>query len=366
MDRVTVARPVPRTAIAVSALVVGVFAVWVSERIGGSRATLWVDDGITPLAALAGCLACVRTAARERGRMRTFWSLFAAAMAFWTLAELTWGYYALIRNVEVPVPSWADVGYLSAIPLALAALAVHPATHGSTSRRTRWLLDGLVLATSLLFLSWTLGLDSLWHSADLTRWSGVVSVAYPFGDIVIVFFIVLAIRGTSAAGTRQSLWWLLGALLAMAVSDSAFTYLTASGSYSSPGLLDDGWVLAYLGVAVAACAARPGEEALADRATASPSLASLVAPLVPVLVALVATAIEIKLGHHLDRTAWVMALVLVLLVLGRQIIAMVELLGTGSRGGGGVIERLGQAALRSSDYSEGTVPIKAAGSYEPL
>ena len=36
--------------------------------------------------------------------------------------------------MDVPVPSWADVGYLSAIPLTVAALVVHPATRGSGTR----------------------------------------------------------------------------------------------------------------------------------------------------------------------------------------------------------------------------------------
>ena len=54
------------------------------------------------------------------------------------------------------------------------------------------MFDGLVVATALLFLSWTLVLGPLWRSADLSTWAGVVALAYPFGDVVIVFFIVLA------------------------------------------------------------------------------------------------------------------------------------------------------------------------------
>jgi hypothetical protein len=159
------------------------------------------------------------------------------AVACWTVAEIVWGYYALILNVPVPEPSWADVGYLSAIPLAVAALVVHPATHGSGTRKTRSVLDGLVLATALLFLSWTLVLGPLWRTTDLGTWAGVVALAYPSGDAVIVFFIVLAIRGMRS-GDRLSLWCLLAGLLAMALSDSTFTHLTAAANYTSPGLIE--------------------------------------------------------------------------------------------------------------------------------
>jgi hypothetical protein len=292
--------------------------------------------------------------------MRTFWLLFAAAMASWTLAELVWGYYALVLNVAVPVPSWADVGYLGAIPLAVAALVVHPALHGSGRRRARSLLEGLVLATSLLFISWTLGLDSLWHSTDLTQWSGVVAVAYPFGDIVIAFFIVLAIRGMTG-GDRVSLWWLLGALLAMAVSDSAFTYMTAAGTYTSPGLLDTGWVVGYLGVGLAGLTAQPANAAVPARVDERPTLASLIAPLIPVLTALTAAAVEIKLGDHLDRAAWVMAFALVVLVLVRQALAVLELLAP-SRSASGLMDRLTDVALGGSPYADKPVAGHAATS----
>ena len=145
---------------------------------------------------------------------------------------------------------------LSAIPVAVAALVVHPATHGSGTRKTRSVFDGLVVATALLFLSWTLVLGPLWRSSNPGTWAGIVALAYPFGDVVIVFFIVLAIRGMTS-GDRLSLWCLLAALLVMALSDSTYTYLTASSSYTSPGLIDTGWVVAYLGIALAAFGSRP-------------------------------------------------------------------------------------------------------------
>src|ERR1039458_5428081 len=48
---------------------------------------------------------------------------------------------------------------------------------------------------------------------------------------------------------RLSLWCLLGALLVMAVSDSTFTYLTEVVNYTTPNLIDAGWVAACVGIA---------------------------------------------------------------------------------------------------------------------
>ena len=343
-------------------LVSALAGAWIGLRIGGAQVTLWVDDVLTPLAALIACVLCFCARARHSGRMRLFWSLLAAATACWTLAECIWGYYALILSVTVPVPSWADVGYLSAIPLAVAALLVHPATLGSRMRKARSVFDGLVIATALLFLSWTLVLGSLWRSADLSTLAGVVNLAYPFGDVVIVFFIVLAIRGMTGQG-RLSLWCLLGALLVMAVSDSTFTYLTEVVNYTTPNLIDAGWVAAYLGIAVAAFSSQPADAVVVARAEQStPSLTSLIAPLLPVLLALSVAAVEIRLGHHLDHAAWLMAFALVALVLVRQGLILFELLGPGREPHAGPRERLVQAALRGAP-DEG--PALQAGGYDP-
>jgi hypothetical protein len=222
--------------------------------------------------------------------------------------------------------------------------------------------DGLVIATALLFLSWTLVLGPLWHSANLSTWAGIVNLAYPFGDVVIVFFIVLAIRGMTGQG-RLSLWCLLGALLVMALSDSTFTYLSDVASYSSSSghLIDIGWIAAYLGIALAAFSSRADGAVLAEAEHAKPSLASLIAPLLPVLLALTVAAVQIRLGHHLDRAAWLMAFALIALVLVRQGLMVLELLGPGRDADAGLMQRLTHAALGGASGGDGS-----GSGYEPL
>jgi len=315
-------------------LTTALFAAWIGVSLGGAQVTLWMDDLVTPLAAGLGCALCLGAARRHSGRMRTFWGLLCAAMACWTLAEVIWGVYALILDQEVPVPSWADLGYLSAIPLAVAALIVHPATRGAGSRSLRSMLDALAVATALLFLSWTLVLGPLWHSSDLTTLSGVVAVAYPFGDVVIAFFIVLAINGMTR-DDRLSLWCLLAGLMAMALSDSTYTYYTEVANYSSSSAnpIDTGWVAGYLCIGLAAYSSGVGNVARRVRAEGR-SLASLVAPLLPMLIALSAAAVQIELGETLDHAAVTMTLVLIVLVLMRQALLLRDLTTPG-RGGAG-------------------------------
>jgi hypothetical protein len=335
-------------------LATAVFCAWVGLRIGGTEATLWFDDVATPLAALLACVLCARARARHRDdELRLFWTLLAAAMASWTAAELIWGYYALILAVAVPVPSWADVGYLGAIPLAVAALIAHPATRGNGARSARRVFEGLLVATSLLFLSWTVVLGPLWHHTDLSTLGGIVTVAYPFGDVVIVFFIVLAIRGMTG-GARLALWCLLAGLMAMAISDSTFTYLTDTASYTSPGLVDAGWVAAYLAIGLSAFCSQPADEAAVRPGHGTPSLASLVAPIMPVLIALALAAVEIRLGHRLGEAAWLMLLGLIVLVLTRQVLAVIELLGPAHADERGLMARLVEMVLGQGHAGHGS------------
>lgn len=329
-----------------AALAVAFVAGWIALDLGGNRATLWVDDLATPAAAALACVVCVRAAVRHHGRMRGFWALFGCATAFWAFAEIVWGVYALILDRPVPAPSWADAGYLLAIPLAMAALLVHPATVGRRARTARSLFDGLVIATAMLFISWTLVLGGLWHHTDLSTFAGLVAIAYPFGDVLICVLVVMTLRAMSGVD-RRSLWMLLAALFAMALSDSVYTYLSDAGSYASgsPHLIDAGWVAAYLGIAVAAATSTVGDIRRLAIARRGPSLVSLVAPLVPVLGALAVATVALKLGHRLDRPAWGMAVGLVGIVLVRQCVLVIELVESRAAAGRSLVDRLVDAVI---------------------
>jgi hypothetical protein len=157
------------------------------------------------------------------------------------------------------------------------------------------------------------------------------------------------VAGTVAGVWRLSLWCLLAALLVMALSDSTYTYLTEVANYTSGDPIDVGWIAAYLGIALAALSSRLADvvaPVLAPSGERSqPSLASLVSPLLPVLVALSVTAVEIRLGDHLDEVSWLMALALIVLVLVRQALAVFELLAPSRQAHEGWMDRLTRSVL---------------------
>jgi hypothetical protein len=315
-----------RRAFGLAAGVIALFGAIVGVKVGGRTAVLWVDDVGTLVAALVACVLCIGAARRHDGDLRRLWLLLAAACGAWTVGELIWGFYDLILREEVPAPSWADAAYLAAIPLAVAGLLSHPAMHGGAARKVRASLDGLVLATALLFLSWTLVLGPLWRSNDLTTLGGLVSLAYPFGDVVLVFFVVLIVRRISGRD-RLVLWCLLAGLLAMALADTSYAYVSQVKGFETGNVMDTGWVLSYLAIALGAYFSRTVETPRGRAESSEPTPAAFLAPFPPMLAALSVATIQLQLGHQLDRVAWTAALALVVLVLARQALLLVEVVG---------------------------------------
>jgi hypothetical protein len=315
------------------ALATALFASLTGLGLVGSTATLWIDDVATAGAIGLAAAACWRARARHEGQERRFWTVLCAAAASWTLAEVIWAVYDLVLHRDVPVPSWADLGYLTAIPLTIAALLLHPASRGGGVRRARWIFEGAVVAAALIFMSWTLVLGPLADTLDFSSAEGITTLAYPVGDLAIVFVVVLAIRGMSGV-SRLSLWTLLAALVLMALSDSAYSYLSGVGDYEVGGWIDAGWFAAYLGIAVAAWVSGTGDVVVpAHDAAPRLSRLALLAPLVPVFIALAVATVEIRRGNQLDAVGWASIVALIGMVLIRQALMILELFGTGNANG---------------------------------
>jgi hypothetical protein len=345
-------------ALGATILTTGAFATWLGWRVGGETSVLYVSDAGQALAALVATVACLRAGIRHEERRRVFWWLLAGSCGAWMFGQVIWTAYDLASSEGPPIPSWADIGYLTFIPLAVGALLCHPGIRGSGARKARFLLDGLAIAAALLFLSWTFVLGPLWRSSDLTTLGGVVTLAYPFGDVVIAFFVVLAVRRMTTAD-RLELWCLLAGLIALALADSTYAYVVHVKRYTTGDLLDTGWFVGFLAIALGALASDARN--LSVRADSSSSaLPSLVAPLLPMLVALGVAGVSIDLGHRPDWVALTMAFALVLLALVRQTLLVLDFVETGRSGRqGNAVDRLARAALgRAISEEPGVEPSR--------
>jgi signal transduction histidine kinase len=124
------------------------------------------------------------------------------------------------------------------------------------------LLDGLLIAAALLFISWDLVLGPVYAASPTDLLSQAVGLAYPASDIVMVTIVLLTITRLRI-GQRAPLVLLAGGVLLNAVADSAFAYLTTVQNFGSSNPVDLGWTLGYALIGLAAiragtAAANPG------------------------------------------------------------------------------------------------------------
>ncbi len=262
-------------------LATGLFATWVASGYGGSRVTDTVDNLGQLLAPLAAACAC-GWAARRVPATRTAWSFLAASSLSWGMGQAVWCYYDLIRRIAVPFPSLADVGYLTAVPLAVVGLLSFPGGIRRTAFHIRSLMDGLLIAGSLLFVSWALVLGPIYRTHQGGLLKQVLSMSYPAGDVVLVSLVVM-IAVQSGNNQRASLMLVMAGIVAFAVSDTSFAYLTEVNNYGVGGVLDTGWVAGYLLIVLGALwslTASPGrlDGRVKKRVTAPSVLAPYVLP----------------------------------------------------------------------------------------
>jgi PAS domain S-box-containing protein len=259
-----------------------------------------VDNLGQLLAGVLGAAACAWKATRTVNKERRGWTLLALSAGSWSMGQVAWAYYAVILNVPIPFPSVADVLFLGAGPLTFAGiLCFWDAPQGTATRWNLW-LDGLIIALSLVFTEWALDLKTtviaaVQSTAPLA--TAYLNPLYLSADIVVGTMLILAIRRATHHHKGRMLL-LLGGLGAAALSDSTFAYLSANNSYTAGDVIDTGWVVGYLMVALAAL--WPVSETKVRIANSPVDMWQLALPLLTVLVAAVISLGLAFSGRSLD------------------------------------------------------------------
>jgi len=201
--------------------------------------------------------------------------------------------------------SGRNAGFLLAIPLAIGGvLALTTAPHRLATRGEA-VLAGAIVAISLLFVAWSLGLRTVYDQSQQPVPATLIGLAYPVGDIVIITVLIVAVRRTTRAQLGRVLL-LIGGLASNAVADSAFTYLTANGSYHAIGsILDIGWVIGYLLIALAPLWPAPAQERETDEGPIS--LWQMALPWMAVLAAAISAIRIAAINQFMDQFETVLA-----------------------------------------------------------
>jgi diguanylate cyclase (GGDEF)-like protein/PAS domain S-box-containing protein len=318
----------PRRTAWTAPLVGGVGVAWAAALmlLPGSTAVQHVSNlGLLAVALAAGAAGVLRSRRTEGDKARRFWLLLGTGVLFWAGGQLAWTWYESVLGIEVPFPSLADVGYLGLPPLAAAALFSLPLAAPTVAGRIRTLLDGLVVATSVLLCSWLLVLGPAFRADAESTPSQMISLAYPLGDVALITIVIYT--WSRARHLREtlpvSLPLVASGLLAFAVADSGFTYLNAVSDYSSGSVIDLGWFTGFALLFLAAVRVPATTVDEGDVGVGSAAAGNLL-PYAAVAVALATSVLEfMRAGFGGEFTFWVRTTLMALLVL-RQVLTLRE------------------------------------------
>ena len=315
------------------------FGLWVSFRFEGVRLTEWIDDLGEAVAALTAAIVCLVAAWRHAGRFRAAWALIGASALTWFCGEVVWCYYELGLSQQVPFPSAADAGFLGAVPLAIAGVLLFTGTQsphpGTSQKRGRAItaitlatvLDGAIIAGSLIAISWVTVLEPIFMARGDTLFSTLLSLAYPISDIVILTMLLLLLSSRQKAPDRVRLLLLSAGLLANLLADSGFAYLTATKGYGPAQPIDTGWVAGYLLIALAGLRAWLMPVSSAHSQDQRMARWRLLLPYLPVAGAVVASLTDTVLTGSVDEFLFYDLTAVVALVAFRQFLMLAENVG---------------------------------------
>ena len=307
-------------------VLLAVGTIFVTSTPGEHWITAVADITQMVLSAVASISACT-AARRSTERVRRAWTWIAVGTGSWSVGQLIWSYYELEAGHDSPFPSWADGGFL-VFPVATAIGLWYFPTHQNSEIRVRNLLDGWVVVGSLLSISWSLVLQKVISShSNHTPFQIAVALAYPVGDVLVISMVIYSV--TRLGRYRRTQLMLALAMVAMAFSDSGFVYQQAAGSYHTGSLLDLGWVVAFVLVAVTAIGyvplpSPPTPARLTPRATDRSPDAPVMLPYLPLVLAAIVNGVEYVAGRPPDLVEMAAIASAVAAVLARQYITLVD------------------------------------------
>lgn len=248
----------------------GLLAAWVLLKPGSDAVVaivVNVAEFVGPLLVLPLCFGGLRRGWR-RGPSRTDngtavtlgqrWApvLLGIGILSFAFGQMVFTYYEWVLQQAPPLPSSADVGFLSQYPFLLLGILLLPARPIPAASRARIALDGLISMTALVTLSWYFVLGPVVQQEGETTLAKAVAMAQPLADVVLVACLLILASRPSEHTLRPALRLLALGLTLVVVADSNFTYRTLHDTYVTGTLLDVAWPLGYMLVALGAFVTR--------------------------------------------------------------------------------------------------------------
>jgi diguanylate cyclase (GGDEF)-like protein/PAS domain S-box-containing protein len=239
-------------AIALTAYV-AVFVAWLVVRWPFGDQVVLIDNlGFLPMS-IAGAVLAWRAASHGNldRRTRRAWLVLGVGFASFWLGDVLWLYYENIRGTA-PFPSFADAGYLAYYPLIFLGLLLFPAAPRRGGQVLKFWLDSMTVLLGGGMVIWYLLLRPIAQAEDSSPLLTTLSLAYPVGDLVLLFGITNVVLRRPLARSGRALAILASGLLMFVVADVAFGYMSIEEQYETGDWPDMLWLSGQLLMVIAA------------------------------------------------------------------------------------------------------------------
>lgn len=213
-----------------------------------------ISDVSSPLYNLLATIALIMAAIQTRKiskRLSWGWGILAIAQFSFTLGDTIWAVLELGLKVS-PFPSFADEPYLLYYPLFFLGIFLFPSKRFSPVEWIKRTLDTSIIMVVAILGYWIFLIGPLMRvNHGMSFVEKFLSVAYPAGDLILLFALLVIIYYRSEKINVGSMWILALGLVTMIVTDSIYNYQSLLGTYASGAILDFGWLFSYVLIALA-------------------------------------------------------------------------------------------------------------------
>ena len=215
---------------------------------------LIISDIQTPLISLGAMAALLVAAYRTRQFSPLYtrvWLFLAIAQFFYFMGDFLWFIYELILN-QSPYPSYSDLFYLLYYPFIFIAILQYPVRNFQSTDWMKRILDLLSILLGGLPIYWNYILGPIIQAnSSLGLWEQALAYAYPMGDLILLGAVLLLFYNRVRDENQSPIILVAIGILAMVISDSAFSIETMLETYTTGGWTDFGYVLQNLLVSAA-------------------------------------------------------------------------------------------------------------------
>ena len=209
---------------------------WNALGQGNSLGQGLVYDGIGVSAAAA----VVAGTLLHRPAQRLPWYLFATGLLAFAVGDTIFNLYDKVWHRTPPIPSAADVFYLSGYPFLAVGLALL-IRRLEAGQRLVGLIDAAIFSVAFALVQWVFLIDDLVHGSGSAA-AKAVALSYPAMDVVLLA--ALAIFLLTPAWRTVAYRYLAASIALLLIADEV--YATAPDNYADTTWLDTGWLASYV------------------------------------------------------------------------------------------------------------------------